>query len=131
MSSSRWRTETLAVAMAAIGVENFKQQWSVLKRHEGIPAVVIELYANFRWLDAGFCMRSFRHSLPAKYVYEYFEYTTENPSQKVAEFWKIGGVMVLGQGTGLSCCRQCRFRSWCRRVDARSSNRPGCMFGAF
>ena len=81
--------------MAAIGVENFKQQWSVLKWHEGIPAVVIELYTSLGWLDAGFCMRSFGHGLPAKYVYEYSGYTTENSSEKIAEFledWRGDGV---------------------------------------
>ncbi|KAJ4319705.1 hypothetical protein N0V94_003764 [Neodidymelliopsis sp. IMI 364377] len=73
-------------------------QRSVLRRHEGIPAVVIEPYVALgweRWADAGVNMRSFGHSLPGKYIYEHFGYSTDNMTERITGFladWKEGKV---------------------------------------
>lgn len=51
-------------------------QREVLRRHENIPSVVIEPYVSFGWeryADAGLNMMGFGHSLPTKYIYDYFE----------------------------------------------------------
>ena len=67
---------------------------SVLKRGDGVPAVAIEPYAPLGWeryADAGLNMRTFGHSLPGKYIYDHFGYTTEKMSEKVVTFlddWK-------------------------------------------
>lgn len=73
-------------------------QRSVLRRNEGIPAVVIEPYVALGWeryADAGIHMRSFGHSLPGRYVYEYFGYGTESMAGRVRGFleeWREGSV---------------------------------------
>lgn len=57
-----------------------------LKRHLGIPAVVIEPYAPNGWeryADAGICLTRFGHSLPGKAAYKYFGYDTETLVSKV------------------------------------------------
>ncbi|KAI9655709.1 MAG: hypothetical protein M1821_005144 [Bathelium mastoideum] len=64
---------------------------SVLKRHQGIPAVIIEPYAATSWeryADAGICMKTYGHSLPGKYIYQHFGYDTETMSKKVESFWQ-------------------------------------------
>ncbi|KAL9082869.1 MAG: hypothetical protein Q9165_008754 [Trypethelium subeluteriae] len=67
---------------------------NVLRRHEGVPAVVIEPYAATSWeryADAGICMKTFGHSLPGKYIYKHFGYDTETMSKKVLgylESWR-------------------------------------------
>ena len=60
----------------------------------GVPAIVIEPYAPTGWeryADSGLNMRTFGHSLPGKYIYAHFGYTTERMAGSVAEFlegWK-------------------------------------------
>lgn len=64
-------------------------QREVLRRHEGIPAVVIEPYVSLgweRWADAGVCMQGFGHSLPGKYVYGYFGYESGSMAGRVGKF---------------------------------------------
>lgn len=66
----------------------------VLKRGDDIPAVVIEPYAATGWeryADAGLNLRTFGHSLPGKYIYQHFGYTTDKMGEKIAKFlngWK-------------------------------------------
>lgn len=73
-------------------------QREVLRRNEGIPAVVIEPYVALGWeryADAGINMSGFGHSLPGKYIYEHFGYGTETMTEKVRGFlesWKKGDV---------------------------------------
>ncbi|KAF2117105.1 Transketolase, thiamine diphosphate binding domain-containing protein [Lophiotrema nucula] len=73
-------------------------QRQVLRRNDGIPAVVIEPYVSLGWeryADAGFNMRSYGHSLPGKYIYEFFGYETERMSMGVRDFvkaWKSGKI---------------------------------------
>lgn len=60
-----------------------------LRRHKGIPAVVIEPYAPNGWeryADAGICLRRFGHSLPGPAAYEYFGYDVESLTRKVAGY---------------------------------------------
>lgn len=71
---------------------------SVLKRHENIPAIVIEPYAPTGWAqyaDAGLNMKTFGHSLPGKHIYKHFEFTTEQMSEKIHKYlgsWKAGEI---------------------------------------
>ncbi|KAJ4349577.1 uncharacterized protein N0V89_008193 [Didymosphaeria variabile] len=64
-------------------------QREVLRRNEGIPAVVIEPYVSLgweRWADAGVNMKGFGHSLPGKYIYQYFGFTTQGMAGKIEGF---------------------------------------------
>lgn len=89
----------------------FKQQSkeyqrSVLRRHQGIPAVVIEPYVSLGWerfADAGMNMQSYGHSLPGKYIYNYFGFSIENMRQKVEGFVKDfkNGIVERGDWTEL------------------------------
>ena len=73
-------------------------QRKVLRRNEGIPAVVVEPYVSLGWeryADAGVCMQGYGHSLPGKYIYEHFGFETENMVQRIEKFlrnWKAGNV---------------------------------------
>jgi dihydroxyacetone synthase len=73
-------------------------QRSVLRRNENIPAVVIEPYVAFGWeryADAGMNMSGFGHSLPGKYIYDYFRFNVEGMTKKVEAFvedWREGRV---------------------------------------
>lgn len=73
-------------------------QRDVLRRHEGIPAVVVEPYVALgweRWADAGVCMKGFGHSLPGKYVYGHFGYEVGGMARRVEGFlgaWREGKV---------------------------------------
>lgn len=73
-------------------------QREVLRRNEGIPAVVIEPYVSLgweRWADAGINMKGFGHSLPGKYIYEHFGFTIEGMAERVHGFmedWKDGKI---------------------------------------
>ncbi|KIM95886.1 hypothetical protein OIDMADRAFT_132534 [Oidiodendron maius Zn] len=62
---------------------------STLKRHLGIPAVVIEPYAPNGWeryADAGFCLNRFGKSLPCKEAYRYFGYETAGVASKISAY---------------------------------------------
>lgn len=73
-------------------------QRSVLRRNEGIPSVVIEPYVSFGWeryADAGLNMMSFGHSLPTKYIYDYFGFNVKGMTSKIESFvgsWQKGDV---------------------------------------
>ena len=73
-------------------------QRSILQRHEGIPAVVIEPYIGTewqQWADAGVVMKGFGHSLPGKYIYQHFGYETESMTTRIQEFlnsWRAGDI---------------------------------------
>lgn len=82
--------------------EQSKQyQRDILRRNENIPCVVIEPYMSFGWeryADAGLNMQGFGHSLPGKYIYDYFGFSVEGMTNKVELFvkdWKEG---VIGRG---------------------------------
>lgn len=76
-------------------------QRSLLRRNENIPSVVIEPYCVNGWerfADAGFNLNRFGHSLPGKYIYDYFGFNIDNMTEKTAAFvddWKKG---VIGRG---------------------------------
>lgn len=85
--------------------QSVEYQRSVLRRNDGIPAVVIEPYSCLGWeryADAGINMSTFGHSLPGKYIYEHFGYGTESMGNKVkgfVEMWKKGdGEGGVGRG---------------------------------
>lgn len=61
----------------------------ILRRHLGIPAIVIEPYSPNGWeryADAGVCMRTFGHSLPGKAAYKHFGYTAPALTAKVESY---------------------------------------------
>ncbi|OIW31514.1 transketolase [Coniochaeta ligniaria NRRL 30616] len=61
----------------------------VLRRHEGIPAVVIEPYAPNGWeryADAAVCVTTFGHSLPGKAAYEFFGFDLDSLTGKVVKY---------------------------------------------
>ena len=69
--------------------QSFEYQRQVLRRNEGIPAVVIEPYVSLgweRWADAGVNMKGYGHSLPGKYIYQHFGYTTEGMVERVQRY---------------------------------------------
>lgn len=64
-------------------------QRSVLRRNENIPSIVLEPYVSLGWerfADAGFNMRSFGHSLPGKYIYDYFGYNVDSMAKQAEGF---------------------------------------------
>jgi dihydroxyacetone synthase len=73
-------------------------QRQILRRNVGIPAVVIEPYVSLGWerfADAGVNMKSYGHSLPGKYIYQHFGFTTERMAKSIEEYlgdWKSGKV---------------------------------------
>lgn len=61
----------------------------VLRRHEGIPAVVIEPYAPNGWeryADAAVCVTTFGHSLPGKAAYKFFGFDLDTLTGKVVKY---------------------------------------------
>ncbi|KAK4234066.1 transketolase [Achaetomium macrosporum] len=72
-----------------------------LRRHAGLPAVVVEPYAPNGWeryADAGICLRRFGHSLPGEAAYRFFGYDVPSLTAKVA-----GYLAGLREGTYLRC----------------------------
>ncbi|KAL4912884.1 Transketolase, thiamine diphosphate binding domain-containing protein [Aspergillus aurantiobrunneus] len=62
---------------------------SVLQRHKGIPAVVIEPYAPNGWeryADAGISIKRFGHSLPGKAAYKFFGFESGVMTDKVGDY---------------------------------------------
>lgn len=60
-----------------------------LRRHRGIPAVVIEPYAPNGWeryANAAICLTRFGHSLPGKAAYKYFGFEVGPMTAKVGEY---------------------------------------------
>ncbi|KAL2801997.1 Transketolase, thiamine diphosphate binding domain-containing protein [Aspergillus granulosus] len=71
--------------------QSLEYKRSVLQRHKGIPAVVIEPYAPNGWeryADAGISVRRFGHSLPGKAAYKFFGFDIEGMTEKVAGYLK-------------------------------------------
>lgn len=65
-----------------------------LKRHLGIPAVVIEAYASNGWeryADAAVCMKSFGKSLPPRQTQEYFGFHETQIAERVIAWLKEWG----------------------------------------
>jgi dihydroxyacetone synthase len=76
-------------------------QRQVLRRNEGIPAIVIEGYVSLGWerfADAGVNMQSFGHSLPGKYIYKYFGYTTDKMAKSINAYLKDWEGGKVGRG---------------------------------
>lgn len=72
-----------------------------LKRHQGIPSVVMEPYAPQGWeryADAAFCIKTFGKSLPGKAAYKWFGFETTVMTEKVAQYLseKKEGKHLLG-----------------------------------
>jgi dihydroxyacetone synthase len=60
-----------------------------LRRHKGVPAVVIEPYAPNGWeryADAAICLTRFGHSLPGKAAYKYFGFEVSPMMAKVTKY---------------------------------------------
>lgn len=63
-----------------------------LRRHCGIPAIVIEPFAPNGWeryADAGACIRRFGHSLPGKAAYKYFGFDAPALTAKVEAYLQM------------------------------------------
>ena len=60
--------------------------------------MVVEPYVSFGWeryADAGLNMMTFGHSLPTKYIYDYFGFNVEGMTKKVGDFvgsWQKGDI---------------------------------------
>ncbi|KAK7518794.1 Transketolase, thiamine diphosphate binding domain-containing protein [Phyllosticta citriasiana] len=72
-----------------------------LRRHQGIPSVVIEPYAPLGWeryADAAFCVKTFGKSLPGKAAYKWFGFETTVMTEKVVKYLsdKKEGKYLLG-----------------------------------
>ncbi|KAI2474874.1 Formaldehyde transketolase [Pyrenophora tritici-repentis] len=66
--------------------QEIKYKRETLRRHEGIPAVVIEPFAPNGWeryADAACCIKRFGHSLPGKAAYKYFGFDVPALTAKV------------------------------------------------
>lgn len=66
--------------------QSLEYKRSVLRRHQGIPAVAVEPYAPNGWeryADAGISMRRFGHSLPGPEAYKYFGFDVDSIVSKV------------------------------------------------
>jgi dihydroxyacetone synthase len=69
--------------------QSTKYKRDTLRRHEGIPAIVVEPFSPNGWerhADAGACMRSFGHSLPGKVAYKYFGFDVPALTAKVESY---------------------------------------------
>ncbi|KAL2862392.1 transketolase family protein [Aspergillus lucknowensis] len=69
--------------------QSLEYKRSVLQRHKGIPAVVIEPYAPNGWeryADAAICVQRFGHSLPGKEAYKFFGFETGVMTKKIGNY---------------------------------------------
>ncbi|KAJ5815761.1 hypothetical protein N7474_007538 [Penicillium riverlandense] len=69
--------------------QSLEYKRDTLRRHRGIPAVVIEPYAPNGWeryADAGVCVKRFGHSLPGKAAYKFFGYEVDVLTKKVGAY---------------------------------------------
>jgi dihydroxyacetone synthase len=71
--------------------QDIEYRRKTLRRHEGIPAVVIEPYVAFGWeryADAAVCMSTdrFGHSLPGPKAYEYFGFDLETVVSRITGY---------------------------------------------
>ncbi|KAL6889498.1 Transketolase, thiamine diphosphate binding domain-containing protein [Trichoderma longibrachiatum] len=66
--------------------QSLEYKRSTLRRHQGIPAIVVEPYAPNGWeryADAGISLRRFGHSLPGPEAYKYFGFDVDSIVSKV------------------------------------------------
>ncbi|KAH0495110.1 hypothetical protein TgHK011_008678 [Trichoderma gracile] len=66
--------------------QSLEYKRNTLRRHQGIPAIVVEPYAPNGWeryADAGISMRWFGHSLPGPEAYKYFGFDVDSIVSKV------------------------------------------------
>ncbi|RFU81942.1 dihydroxyacetone synthase [Trichoderma arundinaceum] len=69
--------------------QSLEYKRNTLRRHRGIPAIVVEPYAPNGWeryADAGISVRRFGHSLPGPEAYKYFGFDVENIVSKVSDY---------------------------------------------
>lgn len=69
--------------------QSLEYKRGVLRRHLGVPAVVIEPYAPNGWeryADAAICLTCFGHSLPGTAAYGYFGFDTETLTSKIVDY---------------------------------------------
>lgn len=69
--------------------QSLEYKRSILQRHKGIPAVVIEPYAPNGWeryANAGISIQRFGHSLPGKAAYKFFGFETGVMTDKVGDY---------------------------------------------
>ena len=69
--------------------QSIQYKRETLRRHQGIPAIVIEPYAPNGWeryADAAACIKRFGHSLPGKTAYKYFGFDTPALVEKVESY---------------------------------------------
>ncbi|KAF2465388.1 uncharacterized protein BDR25DRAFT_295550 [Lindgomyces ingoldianus] len=69
--------------------QSLEYKRDTLRRHRGIPAVVIEPYAPNGWeryANAAICVKRFGHSLPGKAAYEFFGFEVAPMAAKVGEY---------------------------------------------
>ncbi|KAK8128872.1 transketolase [Apiospora sp. TS-2023a] len=74
---------------------------STLRRHMGIPAIVLEPYAPNGWeryADAAACVTRFGHSLPGKAAYEYFGFDVETLAKRVLKYLDLETNQELVRG---------------------------------
>lgn len=71
--------------------QSIQYKRETLRRHLGIPAVVIEPFAPNGWeryADAACCVKRFGHSLPGKAAYKYFGFDVPALTAKVEGYLK-------------------------------------------
>ena len=69
--------------------QSLQYKRDTLRRHQAIPAVVIEPYAPNGWeryADASISVNRFGHSLPGKAAYKFFGYDIDTLTTKVADY---------------------------------------------
>lgn len=69
--------------------QSLEYKRKTLRRHEGIPAVLIEAYVAFGWeryCDASISMKGFGHSLTGQYIYGHFGFETGVMADKVVRY---------------------------------------------
>lgn len=81
--------------------QDYRRQ--TLKRHEGIPAVVVEPYVALGWeryADAAVCMSTdrFGQSLPGPQAYEYFGFDVDSIVKKIVGYMKKRESGLVMQG---------------------------------
>ena len=88
-------------------------QRDVLKRHKGIPAVVVEAYSSLGWAryaDAAVCMSTDRYgqSLPGSINYDYFGFTPKSIMGKVEKYFSDlkSGEVLKGEFVELATKRE-------------------------
>jgi dihydroxyacetone synthase len=69
--------------------QSLEYRRETLRRHRGVPAIVIEAYMPNGWeryADASICMKGFGHSLPGPAAYEYFGFETGKMVERVVGY---------------------------------------------